>query len=161
MSKFQRRSEAQALLKVTTCAMMIALSVVFCRVLGFPTSGMYRVEIGFLPIAIIAILYGPLWSALTCGFDRSDDLYGCEPLDPFVQDRIRIFDGNCIPKKRKDRTCPKYSFLCARRFRRGYSDDDADLRLYVRLYVGRCLDLATCRILGQYARPHYPDGFGG
>ena len=67
MSKFQKRSEAQALLKVTTCAMMIALSVVFCRVLGFPTSGMYRVEIGFLPIAIVAILYGPLWSALSYG----------------------------------------------------------------------------------------------
>ena len=47
--------------------MMIALSVVFCRVLGFPTSGMYRVEIGFLPIAIVAILYGPLWSALSYG----------------------------------------------------------------------------------------------
>ena len=67
MSKIQRRNGYETLLKVTTCAMMIALSVIFCRVLGFPTTGMYRVEIGFLPIAIVAILYGPLWSALSYG----------------------------------------------------------------------------------------------
>ena len=67
MSKIQRRNGSQTLLKMTTCAMMIALSVIFCRVLGFPTTGMYRVEIGFLPIAIIAILYGPVWSALSYG----------------------------------------------------------------------------------------------
>ena len=47
--------------------MMVALSIVFCRVLGFPTSGMWRVEIGFLPILIVAILYGPVWSAVSYG----------------------------------------------------------------------------------------------
>ena len=47
--------------------MMIALSVIFCRYLGFPTSGMWRVEIGFLPILIVAILYGPVWSAVSYG----------------------------------------------------------------------------------------------
>ena len=47
--------------------MMVALSIVFCRVLGFPTTGMWRVEIGFLPILIVAILYGPVWSAVSYG----------------------------------------------------------------------------------------------
>lgn len=47
--------------------MMVALSVVFCRMLGFPSTGMYRVEIGFFPIMIVAILYGPAWSAVSYG----------------------------------------------------------------------------------------------
>ena len=67
MSKFQRRNNSKPLLRITTCAMMVALSIVFCRVLGFPTSGMWRVEIGFLPILIVAILYGPVWSAVSYG----------------------------------------------------------------------------------------------
>ena len=54
-------------MKITTSAMMVALSIVFCRVLGFPTTGMWRVEIGFLPILIVAILYGPVWSAVSYG----------------------------------------------------------------------------------------------
>jgi ECF transporter S component (folate family) len=69
MSKFQsnRRKGYETLLKATTSAMMIALSVIFCRYLGFPTSGMWRVEIGFLPILIVALLYGPVWSAVSYG----------------------------------------------------------------------------------------------
>lgn len=62
-----RRKGAQSLLKATTCAMMIALSIILCRYFGYPTSGMWRVEIGFLPIAIVAILYGPVWSAVSYG----------------------------------------------------------------------------------------------
>ena len=54
-------------MKITTSAMMVALSIVFCRVLGFPTTGMWRVEIGFLPILIVAILYGPVWSEVSYG----------------------------------------------------------------------------------------------
>lgn len=67
MSQFRRKNDSRPLLKVTTSAMMVALSIVFCRVLGFPTSGMWRVEIGFLPILIVAILYGPAWSAVSYG----------------------------------------------------------------------------------------------
>ena len=67
MSKFQRRNNSKTLLKITTSAMMVALSIVFCRVLGFPTTGMWRVEIGFLPILFVAILYGPVWSAVSYG----------------------------------------------------------------------------------------------
>ena len=86
MSKFQsnRRKGYETLLKATTSAMMIALSIIFCRYLGFPTSGMYRVEIGFLPIAIIAILYGPVWSAVSYGIA---DLIGAliwTGVNPFI-----------------------------------------------------------------------------
>lgn len=68
MSKFQKNVRRQApLVRLATTAMMIALSVIFTRLLGFPTTGMWRVEIGFFPIAIVAILYGPLWSAAAYG----------------------------------------------------------------------------------------------
>ena len=84
MSKFQRRNNSQPLLKITTSAMMVALSIVFCRVLGFPTTGMWRVEIGFLPILIVAILYGPVWSAVSYGLA---DLIGAliyTGINPFI-----------------------------------------------------------------------------
>jgi ECF transporter S component (folate family) len=84
MSKFQRRNNSKPLLKITTSAMMVALSIVFCRVLGFPTTGMWRVEIGFLPILIVAILYGPVWSAVSYGLA---DLIGAliyTGINPFI-----------------------------------------------------------------------------
>ena len=44
---------------------MIALSVVLCRYLGFsPEGNPFRVEIGFLPIALVAYLFGPIYSAV-------------------------------------------------------------------------------------------------
>ena len=64
--------------------MMIALSIIFCRVLGFPTTGMWRVEIGFLPILIVAVLYGPAWSAVSYGLA---DLIGSliyTGMNPFI-----------------------------------------------------------------------------
>ena len=69
MSKIHsnRKKGFETLLKATTCAMMIALAVIFCRYLGFPSTGMWRVEISFFPILIVAILYGPVWSALSYG----------------------------------------------------------------------------------------------
>ncbi len=43
---------------------MIALSIVLCRYLGFSPEGVpFRVEIGFLPIALVAYILGPLYSA--------------------------------------------------------------------------------------------------
>ena len=72
------------LLKATTSAMMIALSIILCRYFGYPTTGMWRVEIGFLPIAIVAILYGPVWSAVSYGLA---DLIGAviwTGVNPFI-----------------------------------------------------------------------------
>ena len=52
------------LLRLTTTAVMIAMSIVLGRLLGFPPTGTYRIELGFLPIAVIAMLYdryGRVW----------------------------------------------------------------------------------------------------
>ncbi len=44
---------------------MVALSVVLCRYLGFsPEGSAFRVEIGYLPIAIVAYLFGPIYSSV-------------------------------------------------------------------------------------------------
>jgi ECF transporter S component (folate family) len=56
------------LTRLAVCAMMTALSVVLCRLLGWsPAESMGRVEIGFLPVAIVGMLYGPLWSGVVYG----------------------------------------------------------------------------------------------
>ena len=71
MSKIKQnrkmKARQDALKTLTVCAMMIALSIVFCRLLGFPQSGATRIELGFLPIAIVAVLYGPIWSMISYG----------------------------------------------------------------------------------------------
>ena len=62
-----RRRHA-VLLRLAVCAMMTALSIVLCRLLGWsPAESMGRVEIGFLPVAIVGMLYGPLWSGIVYG----------------------------------------------------------------------------------------------
>ena len=71
-------------MKITTSAMMVALSIVFCRVLGFPTTGMWRVEIGFLPILIVAILYGPVWSAVSYGLPDFIGALIYTGINPFI-----------------------------------------------------------------------------
>lgn len=81
---FNQKHSRKMLTRLTTCAMMVALSIVFTRLLGFPSSGQWRVEIGFFPIAIIAVLYGPLWSALSYGLA---DLIGSvlfTGINPFI-----------------------------------------------------------------------------
>ena len=51
-------------LKITMSAVMTALSVILCRFLGFPPDGAYRIELGFLPIAVVGMMFGPLWSGM-------------------------------------------------------------------------------------------------
>ncbi len=68
MQKTQKQGRHRLLVRLTLAAVMAAASVVLCRYLGFsPGESMYRVEIGFLPIAVVAILAGPLWSAASYG----------------------------------------------------------------------------------------------
>ena len=45
-------------------ALMIALSVIL-RLLGFPQDGTFRIELGFLPIALASFLYGPVVGGLS------------------------------------------------------------------------------------------------
>ena len=50
---------------------MVALSVIFCRFVGFsPENSAFRFELGFLPIAYIAYTLGPIYSGL--GFLTAD-----------------------------------------------------------------------------------------
>ena len=64
----QINSRHAFLIRLSLAAMMAALSIVLCRLLGFsPGDRMVRIEIGFLPVALIGALFGPLWGALTYG----------------------------------------------------------------------------------------------
>lgn len=70
--KKQRRSTTrrrhEVLVRLAVCAMMTALSIVLCRLLGWsPAESMGRVEIGFLPVAIVGMLYGPLFGGIVYG----------------------------------------------------------------------------------------------
>ena len=73
-----------ALLRLTACAMMIALAIILCRLLGFPQTGAYRVEISFLPIAVVAMMFGPVWAGASYGIA---DLLGAAVttgINPFI-----------------------------------------------------------------------------
>ncbi len=99
------RSESrEALRRLTTCAMMVALSVVFCRLLGFPQSGATRIEIGFLPIAVVAVLYGPAWSALAYGLADFIGAAIFTGVNPFIMLCKIVFGlamGLCFHKKER------------------------------------------------------------
>lgn len=50
--------------KVTVLALLIAISVVL-RLLGFPQNGTFRIELGFVPIAVSGAIFGPLWAGFS------------------------------------------------------------------------------------------------
>lgn len=52
--------------QLTVSALLIALDVVFTRVLAINTPLM-KIGLGFTAVAVSAMLYGPLWAALTAG----------------------------------------------------------------------------------------------
>ena len=49
---------------LVAAALMIAISVVL-RLLGFPQDGTFRIEFGFIPIALIAYIHGPLMGGIS------------------------------------------------------------------------------------------------
>lgn len=56
---------SRILLGITCTSVMCALSVIFCRYLGYsPQNSAFRFEIGFLPIAVVAWMFGPIYSGL-------------------------------------------------------------------------------------------------
>ncbi len=94
-----------ALLRLTTTAMMVALGVIFCRYLGFPQQGSaLRIELSFLPIAVVAYLFGPIWSAAAYGLC---DLIGAlifTGVNPFIllcKITFGLCMGICFYKKEK------------------------------------------------------------
>ncbi len=61
----RKRKTSKMIFALSVTAAMTALSVVFCRFVGFsPENSAFRFEFGFLPIAFVAELFGPLWSGL-------------------------------------------------------------------------------------------------
>lgn len=49
--------------RLVLVALMIALTIIVNRV--FPATPVYHLTVDFVPIFIIAVLFGPFWSALT------------------------------------------------------------------------------------------------
>ncbi len=79
-----RHTARAMLIRVCVSAVMVALSVILCRLLGFPQSGIWRTELGFLPIAFIAFLWGPFWSGIAYS---ASDLIGAAlftGVNPFI-----------------------------------------------------------------------------
>ncbi|MGM9609642.1 MAG: folate family ECF transporter S component [Eubacteriales bacterium] len=63
---------------------MAALAMVMTRFLGFPQTGMWRLDPGFLPIVLVALLSGPIWAGLSYG---AADLIGAAlftGINPFI-----------------------------------------------------------------------------
>ncbi len=61
----QKRKTNKTVFALSVTAAMVALSVVFCRFVGFsPENSAFRFEFGFLPIAFVAEIFGPIWSGI-------------------------------------------------------------------------------------------------
>lgn len=63
---------------------MAALAMVMTRFLGFPQTGSWRLDPGFLPIVLVALLSGPIWAGLSYG---AADLIGAAlftGINPFI-----------------------------------------------------------------------------
>lgn len=59
------QKEKNHIFALTVTSAMIALSVVFCRFLGFSAENTpFRFEMGFLPIALTGYMFGPLYSGV-------------------------------------------------------------------------------------------------
>lgn len=50
--------------KITTIGLLTAISVVL-RLLGFPQNGTFRIELGFVPIAVAGSILGPFWAGVS------------------------------------------------------------------------------------------------
>ena len=52
--------------KLATVGILVALDIVLSRFLSINTFNM-RIGFGFVPVVLAAVLYGPVWAALTAG----------------------------------------------------------------------------------------------
>ena len=61
----KKKNVKKQILALTEASVMVALSVIFCRFVGFSPEGTpFRFELGFLPIAYIAYTLGPVYAGL-------------------------------------------------------------------------------------------------
>ena len=71
-------------LRLVLTAAMVAVSVVLCRYFGFPTNGVYRIEIGFLPILAVAMMYGPVYGGVAYGLSDLVGAFVTTGVNPFI-----------------------------------------------------------------------------
>lgn len=62
-----RERASKALRDLALAGVMAALSMVMCRFLGFPSTGTWRIDPGFLPIVMVAFLSGPVFAGMSYG----------------------------------------------------------------------------------------------
>ena len=61
----KRTTTSKTLVRLCITAVAVAMSVVVCRFLGFtPLDSPVRFDFGFLPIAVIAEMFGPVYSGV-------------------------------------------------------------------------------------------------
>lgn len=83
-TKLAKHRASQALRDLALAGVMAALSMVMCRFLGFPQTGTWRIDPGFLPIVMVAFLSGPVWAGMSYGVA---DLVGAAiftGINPFI-----------------------------------------------------------------------------
>lgn len=57
-------SKSNTVSKLVVSAFLVALQVILSRVLGIQTQ-LFQISLGFVPIAISAMLFGPVWASAT------------------------------------------------------------------------------------------------
>lgn len=99
------KSRHNQFLALTVTSAMIALSVIFCRFLGYSPEGTpFRFDLGFLPIALVAHLFGPIYSA--AGYTIADIIgsllsgYAPNPWLTLCQLLFGIIMGLCLYKRK-------------------------------------------------------------
>lgn len=102
MQKTKNRTEALRRLVITSA--MIALSIVLCRVLGIQPNEVVRIEISFLPIAIVGAMFGPVWSGAAYGiadFVGAALTTGVNPLITLSKIIFGVMMGICLKNRRR------------------------------------------------------------
>lgn len=99
-----KQKNKQHIFALTASALMVALSVVLTRFLGFSAEGTpFRFEIGFLPIALLAYMLGPIYAGI--GFLAADTIgsllsgYAPNPWIAGCQLLAGVFMGIILYKK--------------------------------------------------------------
>ena len=143
------------LLRLTTTAVMIAMSIVLCRLLGFPPTGTYRIELGFLPIAVIAMLYGPIWSGVAYGISDLIGAWIFTGINPFItlcKIAFGVVMGLFFYRREKNRTSSQYSVFSYYWCRNRYRLHVPDFCLHVRIHMGGVADNTLDCVAYQYRR---------
>lgn len=96
--------QREALRRLVITSAMIALSIVLCRMLGIQPNEVIRIEISFLPVAVVGAMFGPIWSGAAYGiadFVGAALTTGVNPLITLSKIIFGVMMGVCLHKKRR------------------------------------------------------------